>query len=161
MRGATHLYEPYLSLRDVLNNQKRQMIGQTTVHVIVELPADPARSGPRQSRATLRSLEVRDPDWLKKLIDAHVVRTRRFWRLFPGILGFRWRRVGQMRGMRRLTHLPAAAAGFGVTLVACWQAARFLRRGCHDLLAEGRAPGNRRPTGGAGMTRAHADSPGA
>jgi hypothetical protein len=35
VRGATHLYEPYLSLRDVLNNQKRQMIGQTTVHVAI------------------------------------------------------------------------------------------------------------------------------
>jgi hypothetical protein len=34
-----------------------------------------------------------------------------------------------MRGMRRLTHLPTAAAGFLVTLVACWQAARFLRAG--------------------------------
>ncbi len=129
VRGATHLYEPYLSVRDVLNNQKRQMIGQATVHVIVEY----LRTLPEADRAhladTLRRLEERDPDWLKKRIDAHVVRTRHFWRLFPGILGFRWRRVARMRGMRRLTHLPAAAAGFVVTLVACWQAARFLRGG--------------------------------
>jgi hypothetical protein len=45
------------------------------------------------------------------------------------ILGFRWRRLGRMRGIRRLTHFPAAAAGFAITLVACWQASRFLRRG--------------------------------
>ena len=79
--------------------------------------------------ATLRRNEARDPDWFKKLIDAHVARPRRFWRLFPGILAFRWQRLGRMRGIRRLTHFPAAAAGFAITLVACWQASRFLRRG--------------------------------
>ena len=127
--GATHLYEPYLSLHDVLNNQKRQMIGQATVHVIIEYLLTLPESARAHLASTLQNLEVRDPDWLKKLIAAHVTRTRYFWRLFPGILGFRWVRLAQMRGLRRLTHLPAAAAGFAVTLVACWQAARFLRRG--------------------------------
>ena len=129
VRAATHLYEPYLSLHDVLNNQKRQMIGQATVHVIVEYLLTLPESDRAQLAATLQRLEARDPDWLKKLIDAHVARTRYFWRLFPGILGFRWRRLAQLHGMRRLTHFPAAVAGFAVTLVACWQAARFLRRG--------------------------------
>ena len=129
VREATHLYEPYLSLRDVLNNQKRQMIGQATVHVVIEyLMTLPAPERARLAE-TLQRLEVRDPDWLKKLIDAHVVRTRWFWRLFPGILGFRWRRLAQLHGVKRLTYFPAALAGFAVTLVACWQAARFLRRG--------------------------------
>src|ERR1700678_1015200 len=36
VRGATHLYQPYLSLVDFLNNQKRQMIGQTALYVAVE-----------------------------------------------------------------------------------------------------------------------------
>ena len=129
VRAATHLYEPYLSLREVLNNQKRQMIGQATVHVII----DYLQTLPVQDRAhlaaTLRRLEAYDPDWLKKLIDAHVARTYFFWRLFPGILGFRWQRLAQLPGWRRLTHFPAALAGFVVTLIACWQAARFLRRG--------------------------------
>jgi len=129
VREATHLYEPYLSLRDVLNNQKRQMIGQATVHVIVEFLETLPETDRAHLAATLQRLEAKDPDWLKKLIDAHVARTRYFWRLFPGILGFRWRRLAQMRGLRRLTHLPAAVAGFAVTLVACRQAARFLRRG--------------------------------
>ncbi len=127
--GATHLYQPYLSLRDILNNQKRQMIGQTTVHVIIEYLA----TLPERERAhlaeTLRALEERDPDWLKRLIEAHLARERFFWRIFPGILGFRWRRLARMRGIKRITHLPAAAAGFFLTLVACWKASRFLRKG--------------------------------
>lgn len=129
VREATHLYEPYLSVRDVLNNQKRQMIGQTTLHVIFEYLRTLPESDRAQLAATMRSHEARDPDWLKKLIAAHVAKVRYFWRLFPGLLDFRWRRLGRMRGGRRVTHLPAAAAGFIVTFVASWQAARFLRRG--------------------------------
>ncbi len=129
VRAATHLYDPYLTVADVLNNQKRQMIGQATVYVIVEY----LQTLPERDRAnlavTLQRLEADDPDWLKRLINAHVERTAVFWRLFPGILGFRWRRLAQMRGAQQITHFPAALAGFGVTLVACWQAARFLRRG--------------------------------
>jgi len=127
--GATHLYEPYLSLRDVLNNQKRQMIGQATVFVIVEHIKTLPLAERVQLGATLRLMEARDPDWLKRLIVAHASHTRAFWRLFPGILGFRWRRLAKMRGMRRVTHFPAAMAGFLITLVACWQAKRFLRQG--------------------------------
>jgi glycosyltransferase involved in cell wall biosynthesis len=129
VRGATHLYEPYLSLRDVLNNQKRQMIGQTTVFVIVEHLKTLPASERANLGATIRLKEARDPDWLKRLIVVHAGRSRAFWRLFPGILSFRWRRLAKMRGRRRLTHLPAATAGFLITLVACWQASRFLRRG--------------------------------
>lgn len=129
VREATHLYEPYLALRDVLNNQKRQMIGQATVHVLIEYLRTLTEADRAQLGATLRRFEARDPDWLKKLIDAHIARTLVFWRLFPGILGFRWRRLAQMPGGRRLTHLPATVAGFVVTLIACFQAARFLRRG--------------------------------
>ena len=132
VRGATHLYEPYLSLRDVVNNQKRQMIGQTATHVLIEYLATRPEEERAQLAATLRRLDAGDPGWLRKLIDAHVARTRHFWRLFPGLLSFRWRRLAQMHGRHRLTHLPAAIAGFVVTLVACWQAARFLRRGAYN-----------------------------
>jgi glycosyltransferase involved in cell wall biosynthesis len=127
--GATHLYQPYLTLRDVLNNQKRQMIGQTTVHVVIRYLETLPKSDRANLAATLRRLEEEDPDWLKRRIEEHLGRERRFWQLFPGILGFRWHRLARMRGIRRVTHLPAAAAGFAVTMVACWNASRFLRRG--------------------------------
>lgn len=129
LRQAVHLYQPYLSLHDVINNQKRQMIGQTTVYVIVEY----LKTLPIEERTyladTLRNLDLHDPDWLKRLIEAHMSGVRHFWQLFPGLLGFRWRRYAQLRGIKRLTHLPAAIAGFALTLLASWHAARFLRRG--------------------------------
>ena len=50
--GATHLYEPYLAVADVLNNQKRQMIGQTAVFVIVEYLKSLHRVGPSSASPT-------------------------------------------------------------------------------------------------------------
>ena len=129
VREATHLYDPYLSLGEVLNNQKRQMIGQATVHVVIEYLLKLPEADRAQLAATLQRLEADDPDWLKKLIAAHVKATTFFWQLFPGILAFRWQRLAKMPGIKRLTHLPATVTGFIITLIACWQAARFLRRG--------------------------------
>jgi hypothetical protein len=129
VREATHLYEPYLSLRDVINNQKRQMIGQTTLHVVFTHLQGLSEAERGSLGATMREHEARDPDWMKKLIARHMAEIRWFWRLFPGLLGFRWRRLMQLPLRRRITHLPAACAGFFITLVASWQAARFLRGG--------------------------------
>ena len=130
VREATHLYEPYLSIPDVINNQKRQMIGQTTVHVIVEYLRTLPVAERGDLNVTLRAHEARDPDWLKRLVEAHLARTRgRPWRLFPDLLSYRWRRLGRMRGRQRLTHFPATAAGFVLTCIAGWKARRFLSRG--------------------------------
>jgi hypothetical protein len=126
---AAHIFEAYVSPRDVLNNQKRQMIGQTTVHVLVEY----LKTLPWQERInladTLRRHETRDPDWLKKLVAAHLRQNRFFWQLFPHILTFRFKRLAAQPGLRKITHLPAAVAGFAVTLVACARASRALRSG--------------------------------
>ena len=49
--------------------------------------------------------------------------------LFPGVLTFRFERWWKMPGLKRLTHFPAAAAGFVVTLIACARAQRHFQRG--------------------------------
>jgi glycosyltransferase involved in cell wall biosynthesis len=127
--NASHVYEAYTSVKEILNNQKRQMIGQAIVHVVLEylrkLP-----SGLRWDlAATLREKDEADPDWLKRLIDAHLRNARYFWRIFPDALTFRFKRWKKLPGPRRLTHFPAAVAGFLVTLVACARAHRHFRRG--------------------------------
>lgn len=126
---AAHIYEAYVSPRDILNNQKRQMIGQTGVYVLLEY----LRSLPPEQRThladTLRRLEATDPDWLKRLIAAHVRSRPWFWQLFPGLLTFRFRRLLRMPGLRKVTHLPAALAGFAVTMLACARAHRAVRAG--------------------------------
>jgi glycosyltransferase involved in cell wall biosynthesis len=126
---AAHIYEAYVSPRDILNNQKRQMIGQTGVHVMLGY----LRSLPLEERThladTLRRLEATDPDWLKRLVAEHVRARPWFWQLFPGILTFRFKRLLRMPGFRKVTHLPAALAGFAVTMLACARAHRAVRSG--------------------------------
>lgn len=126
---AAHIFEAYVNPRDVLNNQKRQMIGQTAVHVLIEYLKTLSWNDRVNLADTLRRHESRDPDWLKKLIAAHLRRNRFFWQLFPGIVTFRFKRLWKMRGLGKVTHLPAACAGFAVTAVACARAHRTMRKG--------------------------------
>jgi glycosyltransferase involved in cell wall biosynthesis len=127
--GASHIYEAYTSARELLNNQKRQMIGQTTVHVLIEY----LKTLPLEERTdlatTLKRKDDADPDWTKQLIHEHLRRTRYFWRLFPDLLTFRFRRWRKLGGVKRLTHFPAAMAGFVVTLIACARAHHHFKRG--------------------------------
>ncbi len=126
---AAHVFEAYIEPRAVLNNQKRQMIGQTTVHVLVEYLKTLAWQERMNLAETLRRHETRDPEWLKKLIAAHLRERPFFWQLFPGILTFRFKRLLRQPGHRKLTQALAAFAGFAVTLVACARASRALRAG--------------------------------
>jgi len=127
--NASHVYEAYTSVGDLLKNQKRQMIGQTIVHVLVE----DLKSLPLWLRtdlaAGLKQRELLKPDWIAELVEAHLRRTRYFWRLFPGILTFRFERWWKLKGVKRLTHFPAALVGLGVTLIACAQARQHFRSG--------------------------------
>lgn len=129
---AAHVFEAYVSPREVLNNQKRQMIGQTIVHVLVEhLKTLPWRE--RMGLAqTLRRNEQRDPDWLRRLLAEHLRVRPRFWQLFPGLLTFRFKRLAQQKGLGKVKQLPAACAGLAVTLVSCARAHGQLRKGAVD-----------------------------
>ena len=127
--NASHVYEAYTATGDLLNNQKRQMIGQTIVHVLVEhlktLP-QPERT---DLAGTLRHYETASPDWVARLVSEHLERVRFFWRLFPDASSFRFKRWWRMRGAKRWTHLPATLVGFAVTMVACAQAYQHFKRG--------------------------------
>jgi glycosyltransferase involved in cell wall biosynthesis len=126
---AAHVYEAYLGVPEVLNNQKRQMIGQASVYVLVEYLKTLTPVERTNLAEALRERERSDPEWLRKLLDQHLARARFFWRLFPGILTFRFRRLWKLKGMRKLTHFPAALMGLAVTLIACARAFQFLKKG--------------------------------
>lgn len=127
--NAMHIFEAYVSPKVILNNQKRQMIGQTIVHVIVEHIKTLPLEERRQLAQTLMQKDRTDPEWFKRLIRQHIEQTSHFWQLFPGILTFRFRRCFKMPGVKKLTHLPAATAGWLVTMISCWRAHKSLRAG--------------------------------
>ncbi len=86
-RNAGHTFEAYLSLRGVLKNQKRQVIGQTMVHLLVDDYLPKLSCIERQRLAeTLREKERAEPRWLKRLVTEHVQNVKFFWRLYPGLV---------------------------------------------------------------------------
>jgi glycosyltransferase involved in cell wall biosynthesis len=128
--GASHVFEAYTTAAAILRNQKRQMIGQTIVHVLIDhyLPRHCGAQGARLGEI-IRQLDENDPDWLRHLIDDHVREARHFWRLFPDVCSFRVKRWARLPRGQKLRHLPATLLGSAVTTVAAWMAYRSLRRG--------------------------------
>lgn len=138
--GAAHVFASYATVLDVLRNQKRQMIGQTALHVLdVHLRRlSPAERG--RMAETLREMDSADPLWLKRLIGEHVRGTRHCWELFPNLLGYRFQRLMKLPGPEKVAYLPAALAGFLVTLVSSAMAYRFLRQGNTDFWPDTKSP---------------------
>jgi hypothetical protein len=130
---AAHTFEAYTSPLAILKNQKRQIIGQTIVHILIDnhLKSIPARE--RQSlAATLSERDSIDPSWLKLLIKEHLHKARFFWRLYPDLLRHRFKALRKTKPITRLVGLPAALAGFVVTLISSIMAYSSLKAGTTD-----------------------------
>lgn len=127
---AAHEFDAYLPLKQILMNQKRQMMGQAFLHLLVVqfLPSLPVAERFEFARV-VRDLEDNRPTWLTELMSQHLLRTGYFWRLFPGFLTFRFTRLRSFPFPTQVKLLPAATAGFVVTLWSGWLAARALRQG--------------------------------
>lgn len=131
---ASHVFKAYVTLNEILQNQRRQMIGQTYIHVLVDQFIPSLTSYQRSDLKTvLTQLDEDEPDWLRKLIKAHLARTRYFWRMFPGLTTFRMRRLNALKKRDHLRHMPAAMVGSLFSLVAAWMAASSLRKGETDI----------------------------
>ncbi|HWH71121.1 MAG TPA: glycosyltransferase, partial [Candidatus Sulfotelmatobacter sp.] len=131
--GAEHTFEAYTSLRAILKNQKRQIIGQTIVHLLVDTHLQQLSPAAREHLAELLlERDQTDPGWLKRLIRQHLEGVRFFWRLYPGLLGLRFRRLKSLSPLRQLAGFPAATLGSLMALAGSWLAYRTLKSGCTD-----------------------------
>src|SRR5579883_58702 len=92
--NAEHTFEAYTAPASILKNQKRQIIGQTMIHVLVD---QYLKTLPAKDRADLRvfiqNKDETDPDWFKRLIAQHLARTRHCWALYPDLLRNRFNRL--------------------------------------------------------------------
>lgn len=131
--GAEHIFAAYTSAADVFRNQKRQVMGQTIVHILID---NHLKELPETQRAclaeTLRHRDEADPAWLKRLIADHLKERRFFWRLYPGFIRYPFRRWLALPVAKRLVCFPAAVARLGFSLVAGFAAWQMLKRGCTD-----------------------------
>lgn len=144
--GAEHIFEAYTSLGGLLKNQKRQAIGQTIVHVLVDKYLASLPLSQRQRLAqTLLEKEQADPDWLKRLIREHLAEVRYFWRLYPGVLGLRLQRWRSPAGRRGVAGLVSAVAGTALAVLAAWLGFAALKQGCTDYWPRATRAGFRAP----------------
>ena len=129
--GAAHIFEAYTSPRAILKNQKRQIIGQTIIHILVDgyLKTHPLSEKARVADI-LEENDRTDPEWLKRLIREHLQQARFWWRLYPGMSGTGFKRLRRLKLRERLLCWPAAAASSLVTLVSGRLAFEALRAGC-------------------------------
>jgi glycosyltransferase involved in cell wall biosynthesis len=142
--GAAHVFQSYRRPSDLVRNQKRQMIGQTLVHLLVDKHLKDFTQEQKLSLAsTLHLKETSDREWLKRLTARHLAEVKYFWRLFPNLLRFRFERWRALSPARRLSHLPATMVGFVVTLLASYLAFRFLKQGSLSYWPDTRSPGLR------------------
>ncbi len=131
--GAEHIFEAYTSPLAILRNQKRQVIGQTIVHLLIDEFLSGLSLAQKQRMAeTLRERDAVEPGWLKRLITEHLRRTPHCWRLYPGLLGQRFLPLRPLPGFKRAACFPAALAASGATLLASFLAHRALKDGCTD-----------------------------
>ena len=128
--GAEHIFEAYTSPLAVLRNQKRQIIGQTILHVLLDDHFKTLTTHERQTLGeTLKRKEEADRFWIKRLIAEHLKRTRFFWQLYPGLLTLRWKRLKNLSGWKRVVCFPAAAGSVLVAFLASFMAWNALKRG--------------------------------
>jgi glycosyl transferase family 2 len=132
-REAEHTFEAYTSPAAILKNQKRQVMGQTIVHLLVDkhLPGLPP-SQREHLHETLRARDTADPDWLKRLTREHLQRVPWFWRLYPGLISYRFRRLRELSPLKQILCLPAACGSACATLLASFFAYRTLKSGSMD-----------------------------
>jgi len=69
---------------------------------------------------------------LKRLIAEHIQRTRFWWRLYPGLLSHRFKRLASLNWFKRIACFPAALAGFLVALASSFMAYGSLKKGATD-----------------------------
>lgn len=133
VQGAEHTFEAYVSPSAILKNQKRQIIGQTFVHLLVDKELPRLTSGQRRCLAqTLKAKEAADPSWLKRSLGEHLQSVRFFWRLYPGLLSRRFKLLKGMGVSERIRALPAATAASAMAMLCSFMAYRALRAGSTD-----------------------------
>jgi Glycosyl transferase family 2 len=127
---AEHTFEAYTRAGAILKNQKRQIIGQTMVHILVDKVLPALSDVERQHLAeTIKQKDLSEPEWLKEAVAKHLQQTRPFWKLYPGLLTVRFRRLKGRDRTRQLTGFPAALAASAAALLASFLAYRALKSG--------------------------------
>lgn len=124
---AAHVFEAYLSLKDVLPNQRRQAIGHTLYTYLRDTIKARVAAG-ELAESFLKRKQEDDPDWFVQIIRERVAGGGP-WVMHSGALSVRWKRLARMKGWRKPAFFPAALAGWLLDLVVYAWANHTLKKG--------------------------------
>ena len=126
--GTCNIFNTNLSICQSIRFRKQQIIGQTIIHLLINNYINALPVAQRLDLKTLLEFNDRtQPGWLKVLIFEHINRTRYFWQIYPGIL----RDSIDISAFSPSRHcgLRSFLSSILSITIACFAAARFLKRG--------------------------------
>lgn len=105
--NASHTFEAYTSISDIFRNQKRQIIGQTMVHLLCDkiLPKI-TMTGDLGLSSVLRKLDADDPSWFSSALKNHAISIRSPRDLYPGVVFGRFGRLRGLSILKKIRKLP-------------------------------------------------------
>ncbi len=124
--NASHVFEAYLRIIDIFNNQRRQQIGHCIYTYLRDsLKAD--ASG-KDAGEVIAENNARDPDWFRKVIRERVQQAG-WWVIYPGAFGVRFKRLRNLSVRQAVLRFPVAFVAFLMDVVVLVAANRRLRSG--------------------------------
>lgn len=138
--GTWHLFEGYTSLRSILRQHKRQVIGQTVVHLLIDDIFPGLKPDQKQNLAsTIMGWERERPDWLKTRIRQHLKEVRAFWKLHPHLIRHHWKQFSLTAKMSAKS-LCRSMAKTALDLTAAWLAHKHFKAEQYAYWPETRSP---------------------
>jgi len=126
---ASHFFEGYSSMKDILNNQTRYKISETINYFLCEKVLPQLTEMERNEFAlTIEQRETLDRCWWFESFVTYIDSRMGFWGIFPDALTYRFKRLSLLKGREKLTYFPVAVAGAFVDVITCYRAYRALKR---------------------------------
>ncbi len=124
---AAHVFEAYLTIKDILPNQRRQAMGHTIYTYLRDYLKSESEKG-RDAEVVLKEEDARSADWFLVEIRRRVTEGG-WWVMHEGALSVRWKRLLGLPVGRRFSAFPAALIGWLMDLIVYVWANRTLKRG--------------------------------
>lgn len=131
--NASYVFAPYLGVRDILSNQKRQAMAHVIQELLVEwadAELDDSQKGTVALAKRLEAQDMRDAGWIKQRLETRLQQRKLFWKLLPNMY-YTWPLRAAFEGAGRggISLLPVAFLRTGLHLAGLYLANSAFRRG--------------------------------
>jgi len=125
--NAAHVFEAYLSIGDILPNQRRQAVGHTLNRLLQNSLLQKTKSG-QSAEDFLKEQHQSNPQWFIREIEEYITYGG-WWVVFPGALTFRWKRFMRMPGIKKIPYFPVVCVAWCIDIISSIWANQTLKSG--------------------------------